>query len=200
MTHQHHSLGLCAEKLFQPLYRLDVEMVGGLVEQQHVGLLKQDFCQLDPHSPSSRELTRRTDHVLACEAQSRQSALQLRLAVLGSHHQKSLVLGGERLHKACIVLALVVGTLRQLPVEVVNAPLHFVDIGKRLARLVLDGGVVLKDHHLRQIANGGVVRHSHNAFRGLLLAAEYLEEGRFACTVLSNKGDAVAVVDHETGT
>ena len=56
MTDQHHSLCRLCQPLFQPLYGLDVQMVGGLVEQQHVGLLQQNLGQLDTHAPATREL------------------------------------------------------------------------------------------------------------------------------------------------
>ena len=36
VTHQHHCPTPCGQQLLQPLNRLDVEVVGGLVEQQHI--------------------------------------------------------------------------------------------------------------------------------------------------------------------
>ena len=40
----------------EPRDRLEVEMVGRLVEQQHVGLAKQQLREREPHLPAAREL------------------------------------------------------------------------------------------------------------------------------------------------
>ena len=37
VTHQHNGIGTCGQELLQPLDRLNVQMVGGLVQQQHIG-------------------------------------------------------------------------------------------------------------------------------------------------------------------
>ena len=41
VTHQNHSIRLGLEEIFKPLYRLNIEVVGRLVEQQHIGLAQQ---------------------------------------------------------------------------------------------------------------------------------------------------------------
>ena len=53
VTDQYYGFRTLCKKLLQPLYRLDVEVVGRLVEQQHVGLLQQNLCQFDTHAPTS---------------------------------------------------------------------------------------------------------------------------------------------------
>ena len=68
VTHQHHSRCRLRQELLQPLDRLNVEVVRRLVQQQHVGLLQQDFRQLDTHTPATRELTRRPLKISTFEA------------------------------------------------------------------------------------------------------------------------------------
>ncbi len=43
-----HGAGVLGQVLLQPLHALGVEVVGGLVEQQQVGLLQQEPAQRDP--------------------------------------------------------------------------------------------------------------------------------------------------------
>ena len=42
-----------SEVALQPLNRGHVEVVGGLIEQQQIGLLQQDLAQGDPHLPAA---------------------------------------------------------------------------------------------------------------------------------------------------
>ena len=67
MAHQDDGIGLGGQKIFKPLYTLDVQMVGRLIEQQHVGSPQQQLGQLYTHTPSSAELTGRTVEILARE-------------------------------------------------------------------------------------------------------------------------------------
>ncbi len=53
MADKHDGVGLGGEKLLEPLYGLDVKVVGRLVEEQHVGAAQQEFGKLDAHAPSS---------------------------------------------------------------------------------------------------------------------------------------------------
>ena len=53
MTDEHHCSAPRCQQLLQPLYALYVEVVGRLVEQQHVGPLQQNLRQFYSHAPSS---------------------------------------------------------------------------------------------------------------------------------------------------
>ena len=143
VTHQHHRRRRSGQKLLQPLDGLDVEMVGRLVQQQHVGLLKQDLGQFDTHTPTARELLRGALEVRPHEAQAHQRALQFGLAALRPHHQQAFVLGGIALHKCHIVGALVVGALAQLALQPLHPRLHVSNARKGLLGLFPHRGVVL---------------------------------------------------------
>ena len=95
-------------------------MVGRLVEQQHVRLLKQNLRKLDAHSPTARELIGRTVEVCSEETETRQRALNLSLIVIAAHHHVALMLLSEFLHKSHIRLRLIVGALCQLAVQFIN--------------------------------------------------------------------------------
>ena len=53
VTHKHYRTRALRQKLLQPLDTLDIEMVRRLVEQQHIGFLKQYLRQFDTHTPTS---------------------------------------------------------------------------------------------------------------------------------------------------
>ncbi len=58
-------------------------MVGGLVEQQQVGVGEQQFGKFDTHSPAAGEFQCRAVEITACEAESEQCLLHFRLMILG---------------------------------------------------------------------------------------------------------------------
>ena len=55
MAHHHERPGIAPEMGFQPCGRLEVEMVGRLVEQQQVGLDEEPGGERDPHAPTAGE-------------------------------------------------------------------------------------------------------------------------------------------------
>ena len=116
--HDHRPLVLNQE-LFEPLDAADVEVVGGLVEEQYVGLLEQNLGQLDAHSPSAREFACGAVEVGLSETESCQRALQLSVIVRTAHHAKALVGLCESFHERHVFGALVVGALGQLLVQAV---------------------------------------------------------------------------------
>ena len=56
---RHHGARVALQKLLQPVHRLGVQVVGRLVEQQHVGFGQQQTAQRDPALFTARE---HTDH------------------------------------------------------------------------------------------------------------------------------------------
>ena len=198
MTDQHHRLCRLLQPLLQPAYRVDVEVVGRLVEQQHVGTLQQYLCQLYTHAPATAELAGRALQVFASETQSHECPLQFCLAVVGTHHHVAVVLLCEAFHQRHVAVALVVSTLAQLLLEALHTLFHPSHVGKGLLGLLTHRGVVLQHHDLRQIAHNSILWHAHHTTGGCLHATEYLQQRRFSRSVLSHQGNAVAVVDHET--
>ena len=50
---QHKGVGIVAEIFLQPVAGFEIEMVGGFVQQQQVGLLQQQLDQRDAHLPAA---------------------------------------------------------------------------------------------------------------------------------------------------
>ena len=60
------------EPALEPQDRLEIQVVGGLVEQQRVGLHHQDPRQTDAHLPAARECPDVAVHHARCEAEAGQ--------------------------------------------------------------------------------------------------------------------------------
>ncbi len=56
MADQDQGAAIIAQKPLEPQRRLEVEMVGRLVEQQQVGLGEEDRRKRDPHTPAARQI------------------------------------------------------------------------------------------------------------------------------------------------
>jgi hypothetical protein len=73
---------IVVEHAFQPADGIDVEIVGGLVQQQHIGFGKQRLCQQDAQLPSRRNLAHRPVVVRRIDAGISEDAGRARLCVV----------------------------------------------------------------------------------------------------------------------
>ena len=195
---QYHGPGALLQILLEPLYALDVEVVGGLVEEQHVGLSQQQLCQLDAHTPAARELTRGPVEIAALEAEAGERALNLGAEVQAAQHLEALLGARVALDEGHVGLALIVGALAHLGLHALDVGLQIVDVLEGQQRLIDHRAVAGQFHHLWQIAHRGAARRADRAGCGALLPCHYLQQCRLARTVLAGKGYAVAVVHDET--
>ena len=171
-------------------------MVGGLVEEQDVGVLKQNLCQLYTHAPSSGELACGTLQVGLTETQTHQRAFQLAHILATAHHLQTLALVGKTFAQLHVALALVVVALGHLLLHTLYLCLYLMQMGKGLLCLLAHGARVRKHHHLWQIANRSALGHRDTATCGLLHPGYNLQHSALAGTVLAHEGNAVAVVHH----
>ena len=173
-------------------------MVGGLVEQEHIGVLKKNLCQLDTHAPTSRELARGTVKVALTETQSHQRALQFAHILATAHHLQALALMGETLAKLHVTLALVIVALSHLLLHALYVGLYLMQMGKGFLSLGTHRTGIGKHHHLWQIANRSTLGHRDTATSGLLHPGDNLQHSALAGTILAHQGNTVAVVHHIT--
>ena len=108
MRHENHGVRVAGQVFLEPVPRVEVEMVGRLVEQQQSGAAEQQLRQGDAHLPAARERLARPVEVLGGESQPAQNggdlqidaeALQpaeglLQLAVPGEHRGVIRLVGG----------------------------------------------------------------------------------------------------------
>ncbi len=64
MAHDDERPGIALQMGFQPCGRLEIEVVGRLVQQQQVGLDEERSGERDPHAPTAGEVRER--HLLHC--------------------------------------------------------------------------------------------------------------------------------------
>ena len=96
MRDQHISERISRQVLFQPVAGLQVEVVGGLVQQQHVGLSQQQFGQGNAHLPAAGKLFRPPRPVLFPKAQAVQHRADLGLNGVPSRARNSLSMRWNR--------------------------------------------------------------------------------------------------------
>ena len=85
------------EVVFQPLDGLDVQVVGRLVEQEHVRLAEQDLRELDAHIPALGEGLGQPAELVVQEAQTQQGPARLDLGRLGMAHFQPVIQAGHTL-------------------------------------------------------------------------------------------------------
>ena len=69
MSDEHHDAWIVCEIVFEPTDGIDVEVIRGLVEQQHVGLTDERACQQHSSPPTAREAV---DHGIGRQVEARQ--------------------------------------------------------------------------------------------------------------------------------
>ncbi len=184
------------QEALQPLYRLDVEVVGRLVEEQDVGFAQQDFGEFDAHAPTAGELACRAVEVLGFEAEARQRAFDFGVAVRVARHGQLLVEVRHFLDEVAVLLAFVVRAFGQLLVEALHVLLQSDGVGKGLFGLLPYGHAIGEHHHLGQVADGEVLGLVHTAAGRLLQAGYDFEHCALAGAVLAHQRNAfVAVYD-----
>jgi hypothetical protein len=76
----HHGAGVALEPGFQPDQRVQVQVVGGFVEQQQVGRAHQRARQLQAHAPAAGEAVDGVVQFADLEAQAQDQRLRARPA------------------------------------------------------------------------------------------------------------------------
>ena len=196
MTDQHHGTGIRSQKLLQPLYTLNVQMVRRLVKQQYIRMLQQQLSQFDTHTPASRELTSRPVHIPALEAKARQRPLQVCMIIVTAHHFQMLSSMRKLLAQLHITLALVILTACKICLHRLYTPLQLRYICKCLLRFLTHRAPVTQDHYLRQIAHGNVTRYRNHTLGRHLDTRNNLQHSALPRTVLAHQGNPVTVIHH----
>ena len=185
------------EELAEPRDRRHVEVVGRLVEQQHVGALEQEACEHAAHLPAAGELLEVAVLVTGRKAEA-------------GEDRERFVLAEEAIEviDAIVQLADLAGELEQLVlIEVVLRRLleRRLDLREPLVEL-LAAGHARQDHVdqraaagdreiLRQPADAHPVRARHRAVVDLLLARDDLQQRRLARPVRADQTDPVVVAE-----
>ncbi len=178
------------EELLQPDDRLDVQVVGRFVHQQHVGPSEQHARQRNAHFPSARQCPDVAIDLVIFEAQAMQYFARLRLERISV---EMLVLfldlteARENLVHVAGLIGIVHGTMQrlQLVMQIADAPaardgfienraaLHFFDV-------------------LTEVADRHPLRNRDLALVRIFLADDHAEEGGLAGAVGADESNLLA--------
>ena len=197
VRNQDHGPWVVLEEAFKPLDGFNVEVVGGLVQQQEVRGNEQKLAQFDPHLPASAEFAHFPMHVIGPEAESLQHALGLFLLDAGPHEGQTVVDFAQPIDEAGIGLTLVVGALCDFGRNAFHLILHFLESGEGALGFLENGGVLIVLHLLREVTNAVILWSGYVALARILDPGNDLEQGGLARTVASHKAHAVLAAHSE---
>ena len=177
VAHEQQSTGPGREVPFQPGNRVDVEMVGGLVQQHDVGLRHEQPGQRGPHPPAPRQLGHRAGSVVGPEAETGQHLGHRGLQPVAA---QMLELGLYYAISGDQVLAVVVGLIlvarRQPVLEVGEGPGKFSQPARPGHRLLADGALGNLGQVLRQVSDACAAGLGDRACVGFHDPCEYLQQ------------------------
>ena len=182
---------VAAQKALEPLHALQVEVVGGLVEQQHLGVADEQLRQRDTHLPAARELGGAAREVVLLEAQAEHDAAHLRLDGVAAQHLVGVAdaPGGSKLLRR--------GGLAQLGLQLVQAALGFQHLHLRGHDLLEDGLVGHLDGLLLEVAHARALREQHATLVGILGARDDVEHSGLAGAVRAHERQALVFLQAE---
>ena len=172
MRDEQHRAVVISQILFEPLNRLDVEVVRGLVEQEHRRATQEQLCQLDTHTPATRKLARGAVEILASETQSEQRLFDVGLAAVATQDVIAVVALVKTVHQLLIFGRFVVVALGQRGCNALNLSLDCQHLGKGFGRFVDERSGVGHLHLLRKIADRAVAISCYGTRCGLLFARD----------------------------
>lgn len=149
-------LSVIDEEVFQPLDGLDVQMIGGLVQQKHIRFLQQQFGKFDAHAPATAEVACLAVEVLSGKPKAKQCLFHIFFVVGSVDGIEFLAQGGHLFDEFHVAVAFIVGAGFQLFVHAVYFGFHFVQVGKGLCRFLKDGTSVFCHQVLGQVGDNTV--------------------------------------------
>ncbi len=182
-----HGARVRREELLEPQHRLGVEVVGGLVEEQQVGLAQQQLAQRDTAALTTGEVgdglvrrraAQRVHGLLELRVEiPRVGVIELLLELAHLLHQLVGVVGGHELGDF---------------VEAVELDL---DLAEAFLDVLLDRLLLVEGRLLLEDADGGLRIEEGLAVAGLIEPGHDLENRRLARAVGSDDADLRAVVE-----
>ena len=172
--------------LLEPGDGVDVEVVGRLVEDQHVGLGQQQTTEGDPHPPTARELGDGSVDGGVLEAETGEDLVGLGLEGVAAHRLETtldVAVVGEDL----VLVGVGVAHERLELAESVRERGELTGAGQHLLHHRAGGGV---DEVLREVAHDHVAGAGDRAGVGVGVADEDLDERGLAGPVAADERDA----------
>ena len=130
------------DKAAQPLDAFEIQVVGGLVQKQQVGMAQEELGERDAHLPAARELGTRALKVGDLKAQTGQDLAGVALELVAAQMLKA-VLDLAVLVEECVDVLSLFGELGDLGLQLVGALAHAADFLGSGHDLGEDGGVLV---------------------------------------------------------
>ncbi len=179
-------MGIFAQVPLQPVAGLDVQVVGGLVQQEYVGLFEQKLRQGDPHLPPAGELAAVAPPVCGEKTEAVQHPARLRLHGVAPPQPELLLEMAVALQKG-IVLRVVGGDFLQAAGEHGQFPLHLLEVVQGRHHLGQEPRAPGDDAVLGEVADGGSLGKDQLAGGMFHEPGNYFHEGRLAGAVLPHE-------------
>ena len=188
----HHEAPVAARQIaLQPFARRQVQVVGGLVEEQQIGAAQQHPSQCDPHLPAAGQLADRPVAVRFLEPQAAHDDADLAVALVVAaalQPLEELPVRGEHL--------LAVISVGHAPLQRRGLGRHRVQVGERTLQLLDDRppgpGRVVAGPGLRQVAHPRAALQAHAAGVRGKLASGHAQQRALAAAVGTGQGDTVS--------
>ena len=194
VRYQNDRVRIRVQVLFEPVARLEVEMIRGLVEQQQVRLAEKQLGERDAHLPATRKGLGRTSEIGGLEPQPLQDRGGPELdAVTISQTEAILQIAVSMQHR--IVLGLGNGRIAEALLERVHFGLDRQQLVERRRRLVEDCSAGVAEPVLRQVADRERRRLQDRSRVGLVEASHHPKQRRLAGAVRTAQARALTVVD-----
>ena len=190
----HHDGGALLDQVaLQPLDRLHIQVVGGLIEQQQVGILQQDLAQGDAHLPAARVVGHQLLGPLGCEADCGQQLVDAGIELIAVQGFEALMQPAQLVDQLLQVIRIAGGLLaghlmlhRMLAVE------HHRRLAEGLEQLLTHGALGIDVEFLLHVGDARRALLHHLTAAGLLQAGDDPQLGGFAGAVDAHQPDAIA--------
>ena len=183
------------QEAFEPDDRLDVEMVGRLVHQQHVGLAEQHARHGHAHLPAARQRADVAVDPLVVEPEAVEHLARLGLERVAAEVLVFLLHFAEA-REDRIHLVRRVGVAHRV-IELLELVMQVADAAAAENRFVEHRAAGHLLDVLAEVADGQLLRDRDVAFVGHFLAGDHPEQRRLAGSVRADEADFLAGVELE---
>ena len=156
-----NSFPVVYQEIFQPLDRIDIQVISGLVKQQDIRIFQQHFGQFDTHAPTAAEITGLLMQVFAFKAQAQQCLFYVRFKMGEVDTVEFFTEGRNFFDQFVVFRRIVICPFRQLAVQVLDSFFHFKQVGKSLGGFFIHGPSVFRHQVLRQVGDYSGFGGSH---------------------------------------
>ena len=176
-----------AELTLEPLHGRDIEVIGGLVQQEHVGLREQQARQIGTRALPAGEMIERHVEIRLGETQAGEHLLDAIVIQVAAEALEVLLEPAVFFHGR-----LAAGVIRHFKLQAGELGLLADEFHEDRFTRVPDRAFELKIGLLGQIARAQTFEASHFAGRGLLQADQDAQQGGLADAIGADEGQARA--------